>query len=371
LNFGYILARKNFFSRGCNGSVSHAKGITEGLALTGNRVTVFTGKGASSYLTDENINAIESSASMGLFHLRLVLSLITTRKKLDFVIVRYSTMFGGFYCILMNLFFPNQWCFELNSFGYQQLKQRNSKKIRAHLLVKFMKWYELKIMKYSNMVSCVSDSLTNEIKPFNSKVFTIPNAAHVIPDIKSKILRFDEKNKIKLIYFGMYHSYYELCELANDVSLMEGIELHLYGTGELNDKLEKIAEKSHRIFLHGRYVFEELINQASFDGNVYLVLPYKDGTIANVGSPTKLFEYLALGLPIISSKVGQPFELLDAVNFPLVTFYERSIQEIVLDYFLIDRDVSLEYFKQNHTWNSRAIQYVSEIQKALKKQYNE
>ncbi|MEZ9779136.1 glycosyltransferase [Vibrio cyclitrophicus] len=365
MNIGYILPRADFFTRGINGSVTHAKGISNGLSKVVEKIVIYSGLCSDKYISSENIQHVNIESDF-LFNLALIRKLFINRKALDFVIVRYSTKWGWFYCMALNVLFRNRWAFEVNSFGFQQLS--NVETGNHSLLCFALKRIELYVIKRSFIVNCVSDSLTKIIRNDNLNVFTLPNASYVNNKLFESVAFDGSASKVKLVYMGLFHSYYDLVSIVNSVKLMSSleVELHLYGEGELSHLMEQAANKSRNIYFHGRYKFDEVVSKGALDGKTFLILPYKDKTIANFGSPTKLFEYLSLGLPIISTKVGQPYQLLADVDF--VYFYENDISElinIIGNDIHVDRKEILKYFANNHTWDARCSFYLSEIKSRI------
>ncbi|PTO58114.1 glycosyltransferase [Vibrio splendidus] len=361
MNIGYILPRADFFTRGINGSVTHAKGISNGLSKLVEKIVIYSGLCSDKYISSENVQHVNVENKL-LFNLYLIQRLFANRKTLDFVIVRYSTKWGWFYCIALNFIFRKRWAFEVNSFGFQQLS--NVQAGSYSLLCFLLKHIELYVIKRSFIVNCVSDSLTNIIRNSNENVFTLPNASYVNKKLSESVAFDGSASKVKLVYMGLFHSYYDLVSIVNSVKLMSSldVELHLYGEGELSHLMGQAANKASNIYFHGRYKFDEVVSKGALNGKTFLILPYKDQTIANFGSPTKLFEYLSLGLPIISTKVGQPYQLLADVDF--VYFYENDISELVNligNDIHIDRKEILKYFSNNHTWDARCSFYLSEI----------
>ncbi|TOO40380.1 hypothetical protein CGH36_22500, partial [Vibrio parahaemolyticus] len=114
----------------------------------------------------------------------------------------------------------------------------------------------------------------------------------------------------------------------NDVSL------YLYGSGKQYDYLKNESLSVDNIHLMGRYDLEDIVKSGKLDGRTALVLPYKEGTVADYGSPTKLFEYLSLALPIMSTKVSQPYDILMDIEKTIpntVFFYDSSNINEILD----------------------------------------
>ena len=363
--FAYVLARKDYFERGHNGSVTHAVGIADGLAKLID-LDIYSSPSSKRYIKSKKVNAVNFSNSI-YWHFGLLSALFKSRKKYDFVIVRYSTSLGWLYCLVLNLILRKNWGFELNSLGYQQLQ--SASKLKS-LLGKFvLRPFENLIMGLTPYVNCVSENLEAEISRYAKNTYVLPNAGY-INEIDVKRVASE---KTKIIYFGMYHYYYDLIGLAKTIASLSDVELHCYGAGDQEACLTTISQTSKNIFLHGRYKFEDLISSGVFDGNIFLVLPYKSGTIADYGSPTKLFEYLSLGLPIISTQVSQPYQILKQLKLvanDAVFFYDSDFSSVIDEIkqsASFDRNEALSYFKNNHTWDIRAEDYIYSIKVFLNK----
>lgn len=365
MRIAYVLARKDFFTQGRNGRVTHAKGIAESMVSQGCEINVYSGNGIIEHLQipEDHLYQIQANSKL-FFQLKLCKSLIKKREDYDFLIIRYSTLLGWFFCVFLNLFYSKKWCFEVNSFGFQQIKKNQMSRYINGLL----QWFELTTIKFSNMISCVSDTLLSTIRPYNSNSFTIMNAAFHNDTFDKISTKEKIDGRIKLVYFGMFHSYYDLISVANEVVNQPDFELHLYGTGELEAELRRISKTCDRVVLHGRYKLENLISKGAFSELSFLILPYKAGTIANIGSPTKLFEYLALGFPIILSSVGQPYDILKSYKGKEVLIYQETISDVfpLIDYnHNYSRNKLMKFFRDNHTWATRSKEYIFQIQNRL------
>jgi glycosyltransferase involved in cell wall biosynthesis len=113
--------------------------------------------------------------------------------------------------------------------------------------------------------------------------------------------------------FGPWHGVLTLAEaialLPNDC----GVRFLLVGAGRLRDEVERIvrsAGKAERVIFAGQVTHERV--PALLDACDILLSPHvplADGS-EFFGSPTKLFEYMAMGKGIIASRLGQIGEVL-------------------------------------------------------------
>ncbi|ADV91928.1 glycosyltransferase [Vibrio vulnificus] len=368
MKLAYVLARKDFFELGCNGRVTHAKGIVSGLLGNEVSVDVFSSKSTSKHIHSTTGNLLVIPLCNCFFwYLHCVFELLKRKNDYDFVIVRYSTSLGWLNLFLFTMMFGNRWGFEVNGLGYHQWSSGDSYKKR--LISKIIKPIEQFLISRAPFLNCVSGKLKNELSQFNRNVVELPNAGELLPYEKIKTKKSTKK---KLIYFGMYHHYYSLVEAAKTISNNSSFELHLHGAGEQEEELKKISKSCDNVFVYGRYNLNQLIENGGLDGDCYLLLPYKEGTIADYGSPTKLFEYLALGLPIISTSFGQPYDILAKrknISPESVYFYKNSIDEVLPMIYSnnteLDKNEIVTFFSNEHTWISRCEQYLIEIKKHL------
>ncbi|HCQ12491.1 glycosyltransferase family 4 protein [Flavobacterium sp.] len=111
-------------------------------------------------------------------------------------------------------------------------------------------------------------------------------------------LKLEENQPIKLFYAGLLgiaQGVYELCEKIDLNGL--NIELHLFGDGVEKNQIEALisSEKGKNIFFHGMMERNHLHDKLkSFD---IAIVPLRVRIYGSV--PSKIFEYGALGFPIL------------------------------------------------------------------------
>lgn len=108
---------------------------------------------------------------------------------------------------------------------------------------------------------------------------------------------------IRVVYTGTIYDRYHLIELAHAVEqLGEGYELHLYGRGEQADEIAELAKDANRIHYHGPVSPQE-VRGVQVDADVLATLLDPDDDLARYSFPSKIFEYLASGRPVLASNL--------------------------------------------------------------------
>lgn len=366
----YVLPRRDYFSRGDRGSVTHAMGIINGLTANDIKVFVITGGGFEKYKSrlsrPENVGYIEHKASslkfLWLFGLYFKIMRTIANFQIPIVIIRYSISLPTFQYFLNYGVRARgkKMVLEINSLlaNYSDLK--GIKRFFKPALM-IMEPFIVRSFKYYYVVSkgLADFMVTNGYK---GKMIIVPNASDIVPNAVLE----KKESKVRLVYLGSLKFYYDLYQLVDAfIELKEkgfdGIsELAFYGHGPETKELKIYAQDRKDIVFYGEYdnaTVSELINPASD----ILMLPYKDGTVANFGSPTKLFEYMALKAPVISSNVGQLDEfVVDGVNGLKYNYYNREelvnkIEQLAQDPELRTKLAHHAYndLMTKHTWKSR------------------
>ncbi len=112
--------------------------------------------------------------------------------------------------------------------------------------------------------------------------------------------------------FGRWHGADILARAAREiVKGNKDVYFLFMGDGFYRNQAEEIAGKNERIIFTGTVPREQVPKHlASCDILVNPTVPNPDGT-EFFGSPTKLFEYMAMGKAIVSSALGQMKEILE------------------------------------------------------------
>jgi glycosyltransferase involved in cell wall biosynthesis len=122
--------------------------------------------------------------------------------------------------------------------------------------------------------------------------------------------------------FGPWHGVLTLAEAITLLPADSGVRFLLVGAGKLRDEVQRIicaAGKQQQVIFAGHVEHERV--PALLDACDMLLSPHvplEDGS-EFFGSPTKLFEYMAMGKGIVASRLGQIGEVLADQETALLT----------------------------------------------------
>lgn len=198
----------------------------------------------------------------------------------------------------------------------------------------------------------------------NPRVHVIPNGAN------TDIFRPEARDPLApagryAIFFGAFSPWQGISTMLAAVNLPEwpaGVRLVLAGDGAERPKVEAAAAASDKILYIGTKGYRDL---PGFVGPASVGLCVKDdgGTHANTGwSPLKLYEMMAVGIPVIVTKLPGQFELVEAVQAGLViepgdsSALAHAVADIINDPAAA-RDMGQrghEVVLREHSWDRRA-----------------
>jgi glycosyltransferase involved in cell wall biosynthesis len=192
-----------------------------------------------------------------------------------------------------------------------------------------------KIAKKSIFCIAASRFLEEFLSEFNQKVYYIPSG--VDTELFKPSLNGLNKDKIVFSWIGTFHKkeYIENIECAlNCFSILRKRYDHIYfeivGNGIYKDNLKKILNqfKDQNISLK-TWISPDRIPE--YLATVHIGLfPVRDDTKFNKAkSPTKLFEYMAMAKPTVSSGIGEPVHIIqDGENGFLAETKEEFIEKM-------------------------------------------
>jgi glycosyltransferase involved in cell wall biosynthesis len=139
------------------------------------------------------------------------------------------------------------------------------------------------------------------------------------PDIGGAVVRRElgvREDEVLAGFVGTFGPWHGVLTLAEAVTLLPekcGVRFLLVGAGRLRDEVERLVQsagKAERVIFAGHIEHERV--PALLDACEVLLSPHvplEDGS-EFFGSPTKLFEYMAMAKGIIASRLGQIGEVL-------------------------------------------------------------
>lgn len=173
--------------------------------------------------------------------------------------------------------------------------------------------------------------------------------------------------------FGPWHGVEKLAEAIKSIPANVPVRFLLVGSGSLHAKVEKLLENETRVIFTGAVAHARV--PALLDACDILVAPHVPlaGGSEFFGSPTKVFEYMAVGKAIVASRLGQIGEVLADQETALLV-EPGNVEELTAAIVkLVESDVlrarlgakAREVAIQNYTWVHNA-QRVLEAYQSLK-----
>ena len=171
--------------------------------------------------------------------------------------------------------------------------------------------------------------------------------------------------------FGPWHGVLTLAEAITLIPAEAKIRFMLIGAGRFRDEVEdrvRAADREHQVIFAGHVEHERV--PALLDACDILLSPHvplEDGS-AFFGSPTKLFEYMAMGKAIVASRLGQIGDVLsDEETALLVTPADaRELADAILrlskSHDLRERlgSAARSAAVERHTWKRNAQRVLDE-----------
>jgi len=376
----YVLPRPDFWMLGATGRVAHAIGVVAGLTKNGAYVTVVSSTGARAQVSEMSpsteVREAEApgrgrlAAIRWALRLRSLLSSILQDPTYTVVIIRYAVSNAFIFIPLLKRFSDRTRVFEVNSLAFHQLHSLPRVVRQTYLLVE--KWY----LKHADLVYVVSTALKEDLVQGrgglpSEKVVVVPNGGP--PPLWSRVQNARPGSPPRFIYLGRFQPYYELRLVIEAFSQLissgKDSELHLYGDGRQRPDVEKTVTGVPNVHLHGPFVLEDVLDAGEITENDVLVLPYAPPAEARIHSPIKLYEYMALGLPILASSAGQITETLeDNLTTKLYTPGDKAslveaMRTLVDNAELrseLSKNIRAEY-ADRHTWAARMHALLSHV----------
>ncbi len=148
-----------------------------------------------------------------------------------------------------------------------------------------------------------------------------------------------------------------------------GIRLELYGTGDYQPQIEQLIrelELGDVVRLHGQRPIEEM--PAAIAAADVGVAPLKQDVFTDCGLPTKLLEYVMLGVPAIASRTATTADYFDE-NMVLL-FEPGNAADLAAKLLQVHRDPEAargrakcaRSFTDQHNWRTESATYVRTIE---------
>ena len=159
-------------------------------------------------------------------------------------------------------------------------------------LLKFLQNKSYKIL-YVN-----EKQLENIVEKNKSKLVYLPN----YPEF-SKFQKVAHKpdNYLRVTYAGYVRHLVSMTNLILAGKKQSNVKISIHGSGDILEQLKKIAKDANNVELTGDYTHDQIVDFYSNADIVYIVYS-KGNTNDENALPTKFFESIISGLPVIVSK---------------------------------------------------------------------
>lgn len=217
---------------------------------------------------------------------------------------------------------------------------------KAYKIGRFLERFLYKRADYLTCVSAPMQKYLKEQAP-KKEVEIIYNAVsdnEIGLDISKRPA--DNINKRVLIYagnLGYLQGLHILIEayniLRNETDLAENWEIHFYGGGAEEEKLKKLV---HKYNLNTKIIFKGVVSKIEVQDKLQeadlLFLSLMPHPVLEKTIPSKLFDYLITGKPIIGGISGEGKNILESVNSN-ITFEAGDVHSLVSKLKIIFSDV--------------------------------
>lgn len=290
------------------------------------------------------------------FHMRKWL------KEHDFDIVHACDFHTAFFSIGVEKRKSSKFIFDIFDFLYGEPKG---------LLQRIVKKVQLMIIDRADATIICTEERRNQIVGSTPKKLEVIHNTPSVAQIKRCARKTKQTERTKLVYVGVFTKTRLLKEIAEAVSEMPNVELHIGGFGVLDDFFKNMAERFDNIYCYGRLSYDHTL---SLEDECDILLAAYDPSIENYryAAPNKFYESLMLGKPVIMARGTGMSEVVEAngigelIEFSKEGFIDgvNRLIERKAEWPVIGRRMQ-EIYRNQYCWDemeNRLIQLYMEIE---------
>lgn len=371
MDVSYLIPEPEFASAdGQGGAVSHVQGVSEGLREHNVSICILGERKIQKYIKNFKVECIPKS-DMGYLFNKLIFAyrgwtkaqnddhdVLLVRKNIGILLLSLLTfnfrLIGGG---------KNKLYWEVNGLTLTNLK----KHMVGWLAYYFILLIHKLVLRNGDGVYVVSESLKEELTSGflgmqTKKIKVIPNGGpNWIGPNQSAM-----DDSVKFIYFGVFQPYNDFKLLIKGFKKLnkrykEEVELHFCGYGKMESIISKASKENNQIHYWGSQKLQSLHEKGLASNRAVGLIPMHDEDSARLGSPIKLFDYLALGMPVITSDITNLNKEFSVNETKLVTKYKNhDVDSLCNVMSLFLEDIEWDKFHSiaktsvlTNSWNNR------------------
>jgi polysaccharide pyruvyl transferase CsaB len=231
----------------------------------------------------------------------------------------------------------------------------------------------LKLLKSADVVAVTSDALLKETKEIRDDATLVPNGVRVedfVPDIEYIIpedLRpIKDMHKPIVGYYGLFALWRFDYDLVNHLTAnMKDVNFVFIGLSD--DDSQRYFQQRENLFILPPKRYKELKNyMQSFDAGI---IPYKTDRITETIFPNKLCEFLAMGIPVVTSDLPACQRLQTVLQAKTYNEFVKALYRAIE----LSKDVGFKKLimqeATNNSWQVRVDKIIEVISSSSKRRY--